>query len=198
MVGGVGQSLGLDDVVRIARGESTVVLDTAACERIKKESPPPAKLAPAAQNTAAAHSGAAPGLQPAAGKDGGTAAGGAASGAAGVSAAVDADCDAAIDAPDSAADDADDAHGNAADDVPDDVDAAEMFFHDTRAALLARLLPLINGHSKVGWHDAAISADCVARLYSLWANTHVHSAPPSLRADAGSCVVDRSGLELFS
>lgn len=91
MIGGVGQSVGLDDVVRVARGESTVVLDTAACERIKKESPPPAKGAPAAEKPAIAHE----------------------------------------------------------DSVPAADGAAALSTEDVRAALLARLLPLVNGRSKV-------------------------------------------------
>lgn len=42
VVGGVGASLSLDDIARVARGEE-VVIDTAAAERIKKESPAPSK-----------------------------------------------------------------------------------------------------------------------------------------------------------
>ena len=42
VVGGVGASLSLDDIARVARGEQ-VAIDTAAAERIKKESPAPAK-----------------------------------------------------------------------------------------------------------------------------------------------------------
>lgn len=42
VVGGVGASLNLDDIARVARGEQ-VVIDTAAAERIKKESPAPSK-----------------------------------------------------------------------------------------------------------------------------------------------------------
>ena len=42
VVGGVGASLGLEDIARVARGEQ-VVIDTAAAERIKKESPAPSK-----------------------------------------------------------------------------------------------------------------------------------------------------------
>lgn len=45
VVGGVGASLSLDDIARVARGEE-VVIDTAAAERIKKESPAPSKGAP--------------------------------------------------------------------------------------------------------------------------------------------------------
>ena len=91
VIGGVGQSVGLDDVVRIARGESAVVLDTAACERIKRESPPPAKGGPTAVTPAVA------------GEDSPTASDG----------------------------------------------AAALSPEDVRAALLARLLPLVNGRSKV-------------------------------------------------
>ena len=127
VVGGVGQSIGLDDLVRVARGESAVVLDTAACERIKKESPPPAKGSPAVGKSAAMQDGAAPSPQPAAADAPSAADAGAIS-------------DAATAASDAAAD------GGADDAVSE---AADLSSADTRAALLARLLPLINGQSKV-------------------------------------------------
>ena len=92
MVGGVGAQPGLEDVVRVARGELAVVLDTAACERIKKESPPPAKA-----------------------RDAG-----------------DEDDDPAPPAQEAAAD-----------------YSGSLTVEQLRAALLARLLPLVNGRSKV-------------------------------------------------
>ena len=134
VVGGVGQSIGLDDLVRVARGESSVVLDTAACDRIKKESPPPAKGAPAVGKQAAAQDDAAPSSQPAA-----------------VDARDEAGTDAA--APESAANSsaANDATADVANGAADDAmtEAANLSADDVRAALLARLLPLINGQSKV-------------------------------------------------
>ena len=42
VVGGVGATLNLEDISRVARGEH-VVIDTAAADRIKKESPAPSK-----------------------------------------------------------------------------------------------------------------------------------------------------------
>jgi len=133
VVGGVGLSIGLDDLVRVARGESSVVLDTAACDRIKKESPPPAKGSPAVAKPAAQDD-AAPSSQPAAvdarNKAGTDAA--AAEGAASSDAANDATADAVNGAADEATKE------------PTDLSA-----DDTRAALLARLLPLVNGQSKV-------------------------------------------------
>ena len=107
VVGGVGTLPGLEDVVRVARGELAVVLDTAACERIKKESPPPRKAseededdAPAAVVREAAANG----------SDGGS---------------------------------------------------GQLTIEELRAALLARLLPLVNGRSKVqSWLQEKTASAC--------------------------------------